>query len=334
MTPKKQKPKKKVAPKAKPKPKPKPKAKPKAAAKPVKKVVAVKAKAVAKVAAKPVVKTAKPDGKSKVAAKMLVAVDKKANKAMKKDWGKRQEYTFDVEQAILPQLTGFKISSHERMPLSLKDTKGDLAPRMISAGRVFLTDDDSIEKIRSLIDVQILSYKWFLTEGLAELLKEISPITDFSGKKMELNFLGHTFDAPKYDPATCRRRNLSYEAAMKAYVQLINKETGEIKEQDVFLGSIPLMTDSGTFIVGGIERVVVTSSSARRACSSRPCLTSPSTTPQRSSRSAVSGWKSRPTAVESSPAKSTASAKSRSRSCCASSVTRTIPISSIYSRTR
>ncbi|MBP7114564.1 MAG: DNA-directed RNA polymerase subunit beta, partial [Candidatus Peribacteraceae bacterium] len=62
---------------------------------------------------------------------------------------------------------------------------------------------------------------------------------------------------PKYDPATCKRRNLSYEAAMKAHVQLINKETGEIKEQDVFLGSIPLMTDSGTFVVGGIERVVV-----------------------------------------------------------------------------
>src|SRR5436853_1909660 len=111
--------------------------------------------------------------------------------------------------------------------------------------------------LKSVIDVQIDSYRWFRTDCLAELLKEVSPITDFSGKKMELNFLGHTFDAPKYDPATCKRRNLSFEAAMKAQVQLINKETGEIKEQDVFLGSIPLMTGSGTFVVGGIERVVV-----------------------------------------------------------------------------
>ncbi|MCB9807767.1 DNA-directed RNA polymerase subunit beta [Candidatus Peribacteria bacterium] len=105
--------------------------------------------------------------------------------------------------------------------------------------------------------MQIESYKWFLTEGLKELLEEITPITDFSGKKMELRILGHSFDPPKYNPDTCRRRNLSYEAIMKGNVQLINKETGEIKEQDVFLGSIPLMTDIGTFIVGGIERVVV-----------------------------------------------------------------------------
>ena len=105
--------------------------------------------------------------------------------------------------------------------------------------------------------MQLQSYRWFLTEGLKELLEEISPITDFSGKKMELRILGHTFDPPKYDPDTCRRRNLSFEAVMKGHVQLINKETGEIKEQDVFLGSIPLMTEGGTFIVGGIERVVV-----------------------------------------------------------------------------
>ena len=185
---------------------------------------------------------------------MLVAEGKRA---AKKAPVRKQEYSYDVQREILPQLTGFKLVSSERVPPALKDADPDLKPEMTLGGRVFLTRDESIEMMRSLIDLQINSYRWFLTEGLSELLKEISPITDFSGKKMELNFLGHTFDAPKYDPQTCKRRNLSYEAAMKAHVQLINKETGEIKEQDVFLGSIPLMTDSGTFVVGGIERVVV-----------------------------------------------------------------------------
>ncbi len=224
--------------------------------KPKKKAVVKKAaKAVTKAKVKASHKKAAPPAKSKIAKKMLVADGKKAT--AKKTPARRQEYAYDVEQAILPQITSFKLVVSERVPPSLKEAPANLRPQMNVAGRLFLAKDDSIEMMRSLIDVQIQSYRWFLTEGLAELLKEVSPITDFSSKKMELNFLGHTFDAPKYDPATCKRRNLSYEAAMKAHVQLINKETGEIKEQDVFLGSIPLMTDSGTFIVGGIERVVV-----------------------------------------------------------------------------
>src|SRR3989338_6929151 len=109
----------------------------------------------------------------------------------------------------------------------------------------------------TLISVQLQSYRWFLGEGLAELLQEISPITDFSGRKMEIHFLGHLFDPPKHTSDVCRRNNLSYEAALKAHTQLVNKETGEIKEQDVFLGSIPLMTEHGTFVINGIERVVV-----------------------------------------------------------------------------
>ncbi len=199
---------------------------------------------------------AKP-AKAKIASKMLVAEARKPVVAGKKTPARKQEYKYDVEEAILAHIHSFKLTSSERIPASLKDVGPELTPKMTIGGRVFLTKDDSIEMMRSLIDVQIQSYRWFLTEGLSELLKEVSPITDFSNKKMELNFLGHTFDRPKYDPATCKRRNLSYEAAMKAHVQLINKETGEIKEQDVFLGSIPLMTDSGTFVVGGIERVVV-----------------------------------------------------------------------------
>ncbi len=109
----------------------------------------------------------------------------------------------------------------------------------------------------NLIEVQINSYNWFLNEGIKELLEEITPISDFSGKKLELHFLEHGIGDAKYDAETAKTKNLTYEAPLKVHVQLINKETGEIKEQDVFLGGVPLMTNKGTFIVNGIERVVV-----------------------------------------------------------------------------
>src|SRR3989338_6231039 len=144
-----------------------------------------------------------------------------------------------------------------RIPTKLQGLPNTIVPKKIVDQRVYLVDDTGVSTVDSLIEMQLESYKWFLTDGIKELLEEISPISDFSGKKMELRILGHTFDLPKYDPPTCKRRNLTYESAMKGHVQLINKETGEIKEQDVFLGSIPLMTDVGTFIIGGIERVVV-----------------------------------------------------------------------------
>ena len=134
--------------------------------------------------------------------------------------------------------------------LSVKPTK-------VIHGRHYFTETEESYRLPPLIEVQLNSYQWFLTDGLKELLQEISPITDFSGKKMELHFLSHSLDKPKHDPLTVKRKNLTYEASLKAHVQLINKETGEIKEQDIFLGSVPLMTDKGTFIINGIERVVV-----------------------------------------------------------------------------
>ncbi len=109
----------------------------------------------------------------------------------------------------------------------------------------------------NLIEIQIDSYRWFLEDGIRELLDEINPISDFSGKKLELHFLEHSIGEPKYDAETSKSKNLTYEAPLKVHVQLINKESGEIKEQDVFLGGIPLMTNRGTFIINGIERVVV-----------------------------------------------------------------------------
>lgn len=169
----------------------------------------------------------------------------------------RQAYVLDVDPVILPNILPHLPSPSGRIPAGCKSLPERLQPKKVIDDRVYLVNDEGIATVPSLIEMQLESYKWFLTEGLKELLEEISPITDFSGKKLELRILGHTFDPAKYDPETCKRRNLSYEAAMKGQVQLINKETGEIKEQDVFLGSIPLMTDSGTFIIGGIERVVV-----------------------------------------------------------------------------
>ncbi len=169
----------------------------------------------------------------------------------------KKPYQMHVDQEVVPHVHPHVIPPSGRVPSVFANLPEALHPKKVQMGRVTLVEDEDNSHVPSLIEMQILSYKWFLTEGIKELLEEISPITDFSGKKLELRILGHTFDPPKYDPETCKRRNLSYEAAMKGYVQLINRETGEIKEQDVFLGSIPLMTDSGTFVVDGIERVVV-----------------------------------------------------------------------------
>ena len=170
-----------------------------------------------------------------------------------------QAYRVDIDPSVLPRIIPHVTPKAVRVPVALERAlQGRVTPRKLQNDRMFLVDDMPLsDEAGSLIAMQLQSYKWFLTEGIKELLQEISPITDFSGKKMELRILGHTFDPPKYPPEVCRRRNLSYEAVMKGYVQLLNKETGEIKEQDVFLGALPLMTDHGTFIVDGIERVVV-----------------------------------------------------------------------------
>jgi DNA-directed RNA polymerase subunit beta len=140
---------------------------------------------------------------------------------------------------------------------SVINKETSIKPTKMLNGRYYFTEPKGTYSLPSLIEIQLNSYQWFLSEGLKELLEEISPITDFSGKKMELHFLSHSLDKPKYDPLTAKRKNITYEASLKGHVQLINKETGEIKEQDVFLGSVPIMTEKGTFVVNGIERVVV-----------------------------------------------------------------------------
>ncbi|MEX2043630.1 MAG: DNA-directed RNA polymerase subunit beta, partial [Patescibacteria group bacterium] len=109
----------------------------------------------------------------------------------------------------------------------------------------------------NLIEVQVDSYNEFLKDGLKELFEEISPVRDFTGKSLELAFLDYKLDDPKVDEDTARDRNVTYEAPLRVQVQLTNLETGEIREQEVFLGDFPKITGRGTFIINGVERVVV-----------------------------------------------------------------------------
>ncbi|MBU1178521.1 DNA-directed RNA polymerase subunit beta [Patescibacteria group bacterium] len=123
--------------------------------------------------------------------------------------------------------------------------------------RKFFSQRHEIIDLPPLTEIQIDSYEWFLREGILELFAEISPIRDFSEKKLELNFVDFIIDEPKMDEEMSKSKNATFEAAVKAKVQLVNKETGELKEQEIYLGEFPLMTDRGTFIVNGVERVVV-----------------------------------------------------------------------------
>jgi len=109
----------------------------------------------------------------------------------------------------------------------------------------------------NLIEVQKNSYKWFLEEGLREVFRDVSPITDYTGNLI-LEFVDYALDdSPKYSVEECKERDTTYSAPLKVKVRLINKETGEVKEQEIFMGDFPLMTENGTFIINGAERVIV-----------------------------------------------------------------------------
>ncbi|TSC53907.1 MAG: DNA-directed RNA polymerase subunit beta [Parcubacteria group bacterium LiPW_39] len=121
----------------------------------------------------------------------------------------------------------------------------------------FFGKHPNIISLPNLIEVQLNSYKWFRQTGLKELFEEVSPIRDWSGKELELYFTDYYFDEPKYNETEAKRQNVSYEAPLRAKLRLVNKKTGEVKEQEIYLGEFPLMTERGTFIVNGVERVVV-----------------------------------------------------------------------------
>jgi len=126
-----------------------------------------------------------------------------------------------------------------------------------SLDRKYLNKTNEVLPLPNLIESQIQSFEWFKTEGLAELFAEISPIEDFTGKNLALKFKSFHFEEPKYTEKEAKNKNISYDVPLKAVVELTNKETGEVKEQEIFLGDYPWMTDRGTFIINGVERVVV-----------------------------------------------------------------------------
>ncbi|MBI3627310.1 MAG: DNA-directed RNA polymerase subunit beta [Candidatus Sungbacteria bacterium] len=114
-----------------------------------------------------------------------------------------------------------------------------------------------IHELPLLSEVQLNSYNWFFKKGLKELFDEISPIQDYTNKELSLEFLDYYLDEPKYSEAEAKSRNLSFEAALRVRAKLTNKRTGEVKEQEIYLGDFPIMTPRGTFVVNGVERVVV-----------------------------------------------------------------------------
>ncbi len=116
---------------------------------------------------------------------------------------------------------------------------------------------NEVLEMPNLIEVQKNSYKWFLEEGLKEVFQDISSITDYTGN-LVLDFIDYHLDnTPKYSVEECKARDVTYAAPLRVRASLLNKETGEVKEQDIFMGDFPLMTDSGTFVINGAERVIV-----------------------------------------------------------------------------
>lgn len=122
--------------------------------------------------------------------------------------------------------------------------------------RVSFANINEVLGMPNLIEIQQNSYKWFLREGLREMFRDISPIQDFTGNLI-LEFVDYNLKSPKYPIEECKARDVTYSAPLHVRVRLINKDTGEVKEQDVFMGDFPLMTDKGTFIINGAERVIV-----------------------------------------------------------------------------
>ncbi|AGK99230.1 DNA-directed RNA polymerase subunit beta [Clostridium pasteurianum] len=124
--------------------------------------------------------------------------------------------------------------------------------------RMSFSKQHEIGKMPNLIEIQLDSYEWFLKEGLQEIFDDINPIQDYTGN-LVLEFVGYKLDMEniKYSVEECKERDTTYAAPLKVKVRLLNKETGEVKEQEVFMGDFPLMTEQGTFVINGAERVIV-----------------------------------------------------------------------------
>ena len=127
----------------------------------------------------------------------------------------------------------------------------------VNTKRVFFTKDDTALPIPNLLDHQRNSWKDLVETGIGEIFAEINPIDDYTGQKLSLSFRKYWFGEPKFSEAWAKENNVTFEAPLYANVELVNKVTGEVKEQEIYLGDYPWMTDRGTFIVNGTERVVV-----------------------------------------------------------------------------
>jgi DNA-directed RNA polymerase subunit beta len=123
--------------------------------------------------------------------------------------------------------------------------------------KVFSTYKGPVFAQPNLIEIQLRSYEWLVKDGLRELFREISPVVDHTGKEFELHFLNYHFDKPKFSEEQSKDKDVTYEAALRVNLKLVNKTTKETKTQKVYFGDFPTMTERGTFIINGVERVVV-----------------------------------------------------------------------------
>jgi len=123
--------------------------------------------------------------------------------------------------------------------------------------KVFSNYKGPIFEQPNLIEIQLHSYEWFIKDGLTELFKEFSPIVDHTGKELELYFVSHHFDEPKYSEEQAKDKDITYGASLRVNLKLVNKITKETKTQEVYFGDFPMMTKRGTFIINGVERVII-----------------------------------------------------------------------------
>jgi DNA-directed RNA polymerase subunit beta len=123
--------------------------------------------------------------------------------------------------------------------------------------RMSFSKIEEVIEMPNLIEVQKKSFDDFVTKEIGQVLKDISPMTDYSGN-LVIEFIDYTLsDPPKYTIAECKERDLNYASPFRVTVRLTNRSTGEVKEQEIYMGDFPIMTDSGTFVINGAERVVV-----------------------------------------------------------------------------
>lgn len=134
-------------------------------------------------------------------------------------------------------------------------SKSDLGT--VSKQRKYFSKIQEVLPLPDLLEIQAKSYDWFIKEGIAEIFEELSPIEDFTKENLELSFKDYYLEEEKHSEKTAKQKKMTYEAPIRVNVELKNKITGKTKSQEIFLGDLPLMTDRGTFIINGVERVII-----------------------------------------------------------------------------